>query len=298
MRFLLYCHVTYTSILLKETIGAVLVNLELLLFPCLENSEEACHLEDHALVSKKKGQVELAVGSPAYTSSDESDFSDDENGESRLCRYLIKKLPWERSTLTKVKRELDEAYIRSLNPRARVNLVTRRVHPRPSTRSPPTEALEWAVRVEEPTTSPSARPSSSARTPTPSPHTRHPESTTPSRSTHPPMMVTATGSTHPPTAFAPTIRTRPPSTSPSTCGSPAIRPSSTSSHPTRTETTSPSTITCPPTTVTPSPSTLPSRSGTPSLLPCGSSTPRTSKQKKNLKSKRDNACRHSSSPVF
>jgi len=54
MRFLLYCHVTYTSILLNETIGVVLVNLELLLFPYVENSEEACHLEDHALVSKKK----------------------------------------------------------------------------------------------------------------------------------------------------------------------------------------------------------------------------------------------------
>lgn len=173
---------------------------------------------------KKKCQVELAVGSPAYTSSDEANFSDDENGESRPCSYLIKKLPWERSTLTKVKRELDEAYIRSLKPGARVNLVTRRVHPRPTTRFPPTEALEWAVRVEEPTTSPSTRPSSSSRTPTPSPHTRHPELTTLSSSTHPPMMVTATGSTHPPmmvtatgsthppTAFAPTIRTHSPST--------------------------------------------------------------------------------------
>ena len=97
--------------------------------------------------------MEMAVGSPAYTSSDEADFSDDENGESRLCRYLVKMLPWERSTLTKVKREFDEAYIKSLNPRARVNFVTRRVHPRPSTRSPSFEALERAVRVEEPTTS-------------------------------------------------------------------------------------------------------------------------------------------------
>ena len=78
--------------------------------------------------------VELAVGSLTYTSSDESDFLEDENGERYLTGYLEKKLPWERSRLTKAKKALDDVYIRSLNPRARVNLVSRLAHARPSAR--------------------------------------------------------------------------------------------------------------------------------------------------------------------
>ena len=60
--------------------------------------------------NEKKAQVEEAVGNLAYTSSDESDFSEDESGQSKLSRYLVKRLPWERTSLTKAKRELDEAY--------------------------------------------------------------------------------------------------------------------------------------------------------------------------------------------
>ena len=42
--------------------------------------------------------VELAVGSLTYTSVDESDFFEDENGERYLTGYLVLlKLPWERS---------------------------------------------------------------------------------------------------------------------------------------------------------------------------------------------------------
>ena len=52
--------------------------------------------------------VELAVGSLTYTSSDESDFLEDENGERYLTGYLEKKLPWERSRLTKAKKALDD----------------------------------------------------------------------------------------------------------------------------------------------------------------------------------------------
>ena len=49
--------------------------------------------------------VELAVGSLTYTSSDESDFSEDENGERYLTGYLVLlKLPWERSRMTKAKK--------------------------------------------------------------------------------------------------------------------------------------------------------------------------------------------------
>lgn len=101
---------------------------------------------------EKKALVEQAVGSSQYTSSDESDFSDDENGQPKLSGYLVKKLPWERSALTKVKKALDDAHIKSLNVRARVNMVARRLHPMPSTKPRPIDGLEWEMRSEEPAT--------------------------------------------------------------------------------------------------------------------------------------------------
>ena len=82
---------------------------------------------------EKKKEIEKAVGSMDYTSSDESDWSEDENGESRHAGFLVKKLPWERTCLKNVKQRLDEAYIRGLNQRARQNLAVRRVHRLPST---------------------------------------------------------------------------------------------------------------------------------------------------------------------
>ena len=101
---------------------------------------------------EKKALVEQAVGSSQYTSSDESDFSDDENGQPKLSGYLVKKLPWERSALTKVKKALDDAHIKSLNVRARVNMVARRLHPMPSAKPRPIDGLDWAMRSEEPAT--------------------------------------------------------------------------------------------------------------------------------------------------
>lgn len=82
---------------------------------------------------EKKKEIEKAVGSMDYTSSDESDWSEDENGESRNSGFLVKKLPWERTCLKNVKQSLDEAYMRGLNQRARQNLAIRRVHRLPST---------------------------------------------------------------------------------------------------------------------------------------------------------------------
>ena len=94
---------------------------------------------------EKKAEIRKAIGMKEYTSSDESDFSEDEEGNCRLSAYLIKKLPWERSALTNVKKTLDETYVKNLNRRARVNLVARRAHQRPSTRGPPKEGIAWAV---------------------------------------------------------------------------------------------------------------------------------------------------------
>ena len=97
---------------------------------------------------EKKALVEQAVGSSQYTSSDVSDFSDDESGQFKLSGYLVKKLPWEMSALKKVKKAPDDAHTKSLN----VNMVARRLHPMPSTKPWPIDGLEWAMRSEEPAT--------------------------------------------------------------------------------------------------------------------------------------------------
>lgn len=58
---------------------------------------------------KTKEQLKCTIGSLEYTSCDESDFSEDENGVQRLYGYLVKIIPWARSGLTRVKRSLDDA---------------------------------------------------------------------------------------------------------------------------------------------------------------------------------------------
>ena len=142
---------------------------------------------------EKKAMVEQAVGSSQYTSSDESDFSDDENGQPKLSGYLVKKLPWERSTLTRVKKALDDAHIKSLNVRARVNMVARRLHPMSSTKPRPIDGLGWAMRPEEPPTATFSSPTpviSSCSTPSSATRTsfhgiRPPTPATPSGSVRP-----------------------------------------------------------------------------------------------------------------
>ena len=79
---------------------------------------------------EKKVQIERAIGSIEYTSSDESDLSEGENGVQKLSGYLVKKIPWERSALAKVKRSLDDAALERLTPRARANFLPRRGHTR------------------------------------------------------------------------------------------------------------------------------------------------------------------------
>lgn len=54
--------------------------------------------------TEEKMEIQNAVGSMEYTSSDESDLSEDEDGNVIVSGYLVKKLPWERSTLTNVKK--------------------------------------------------------------------------------------------------------------------------------------------------------------------------------------------------
>ena len=89
-----------------------------------------------------------------YTSSDESDMSEDENGLTCLKGYIVKKLSWEKTTLHKAKKALDDAYIKSLPPRVRANVLERRIHHTPSKRGPPPDAIQWAVRIITPETPP------------------------------------------------------------------------------------------------------------------------------------------------
>ena len=77
---------------------------------------------------EKKKEIEKAVGSMDYTSSDESDWSEDENGESRHSGFLVKKLPWERTCLKNVKQSLDEAYMFGLNHRPSEGFVVCHLH--------------------------------------------------------------------------------------------------------------------------------------------------------------------------
>ena len=59
--------------------------------------------------TEEKTEIQKVIGSLEYTSSDESDLSEDEDGNVIVSAYLVKKLPWERSTLTNVKRKLDSS---------------------------------------------------------------------------------------------------------------------------------------------------------------------------------------------
>ena len=59
---------------------------------CPENPEETS-LKAMPWSMEKKKEIEKAVGSMDYTSSDESDWSEDENGESQHSGFLVKKLP-------------------------------------------------------------------------------------------------------------------------------------------------------------------------------------------------------------
>ena len=83
-----------------------------------------------------------------YTSSDESEYSEDEDGTLVLMGYKTKKLPWEKNSLTRVKKSLDVEYMESLPVRSRRGLLPRRVHSVPSSRQIPLNAPSWAARVE------------------------------------------------------------------------------------------------------------------------------------------------------
>ena len=181
---------------------------------------------------EKKALVEQAVGSSQYTSSDESDFSDDESGQLKLSGYLVKKLPWEMSAFTKVKKVLDDAHTKSLN----VKMVARRLHPMPSARPWPIDGLEWAMRPEERATATSR--TLSPPTPAISSHSTPSSTRTSFHGIGPPTPATPPDSVQPSTTgssshsiLTPAVTTPSDSVRPSTTGS-----SSRSIHPQTTTT--------------------------------------------------------------
>ena len=91
-----------------------------------------------------------------YTSSDESEMSEDENGHD-VKRFVTKRLSWEGLKLRELKDLLDLAYQRSLSPHLR-NLQTERVFGnKVSLRGSPPGAPKWAVRSSPLATSMPAR---------------------------------------------------------------------------------------------------------------------------------------------
>ena len=80
-----------------------------------------------------------------YTSSDESELSEDEDG-GMIKRFITKRLSWEGSKLRDLKDSLDLYYRTKLNPQ-QVKLQTERVLGEVfSQRSVPSNAPRWAIK--------------------------------------------------------------------------------------------------------------------------------------------------------
>ena len=80
-----------------------------------------------------------------YTSSDESEMSEDENGHD-VKRFVTKRLSWEGLKLRELEDLLDLAYKRSLSPHLRKLQTERVVGDKVSLRGSPPCAPKWAVR--------------------------------------------------------------------------------------------------------------------------------------------------------
>ena len=84
---------------------------------------------------------------PEYTSSDESEFSEDD-GDVAVSRYRVKHLPWETTRLANLKKDLDRVHISGLSkrnkmarlPRVRQNVIG-------SSRPVPDDPIVWAASV-------------------------------------------------------------------------------------------------------------------------------------------------------
>lgn len=84
-----------------------------------------------------------------YTSSDESEVSEDENG-CNVKRFVVKRLSWESERLRELKDFLDFTYKKSLPPHVRHFQTERVVGERSSSKRPPANAPKWTLKNESP----------------------------------------------------------------------------------------------------------------------------------------------------
>ena len=87
---------------------------------------------------------------PEYTSSDEGEISEDENG-CDVKRFAVKRLSWESERLRELKDLLDLSYKKSLPPHVRHFQTERVVGERSSSKRPPADAPKWTLKNESPT---------------------------------------------------------------------------------------------------------------------------------------------------
>ena len=82
-------------------------------------------------------------------SSEDSCYEDDENGNPKVTKYAVRKLPWESRAMKKIKKKLDKAYRKRLSKRASERIVNRTEAEELSERQPPNTFPEWALTETE-----------------------------------------------------------------------------------------------------------------------------------------------------
>ena len=87
---------------------------------------------------------------PEYTSSDESEISEDENG-CDVRGFAVKRLSWESERLRELKDLLGLSSKKSLPPHVRHFQTERVVGERSSSKRPPANAPKWTLKNESPT---------------------------------------------------------------------------------------------------------------------------------------------------
>lgn len=96
----------------------------------------------------KKGRAAEVLVMDAMSSED-SCYEDDENGNPKVAKYAVRKLPWESRAMKKIKKKLDKAYRKRLSKRAKERIVTRTEAEELSERQPPNAFPEWALKETE-----------------------------------------------------------------------------------------------------------------------------------------------------
>ena len=79
-------------------------------------------------------------------SSEESCYENDDNGNSKVVKYAVKRLSWQSRQLRKMIKKLDKAYKKKLTKRAKERILPRTEAKENSDRKPPNEFPQWALK--------------------------------------------------------------------------------------------------------------------------------------------------------